>query len=71
MFEKLLLAATITFSMSLFIGTSQTTSLPSLAIQAERNLVKVAKLLPDRPLPKLSEPSTQLNQIELGSDLRP
>lgn len=59
MFEKLLLAATITFSMSLFIGTSQTISLPSLAVQAEQDLSKFAKLMPDRPWQKLSQPSTQ------------
>ena len=35
MFEKLLLAAIITFSMSLSIGTSRTTSLPSVAVEAQ------------------------------------
>ena len=58
MFEKLFLAATITFSMSLFIGTSQTTSLPSLADQTENAIVQVSKLLPDRLLQKLSQPSS-------------
>lgn len=50
MFEKLLLAGTITFSLNFFIGMSaQAPQQPTVVAQATQPSVYIAKALHDRP----------------------
>lgn len=50
MFEKLLLAATITFSLNLFIGMGvQSTKQPTVIVQSTDRPVYIAKAQPNSP----------------------